>query len=180
MNRRSFCTGPCRRFRGNEDGSSTIEFALFVPFFLMLFLSCFELGMLMARNVMLDRGVDIAVRDLRLGTISPLNETTLKEAICDRAVIIPDCENQIRLEMRQLDPRNWSNIPAEADCLDRGDPGLPAREFAPTTNSNQLVILRACSLLDPFAPFAALGAVLTENGANPYELVATTAYVVEP
>jgi len=180
MTRRSLFTGRARRFRRTEDGSSTIEFALFVPFFLMLFLSCFELGMLMARNVMLDRGVDIAVRDLRLGSIAPLNETTLKQRICDAAVIIPDCENQIRLEMRQLDPRNWSLIPPGADCVDRGDPGLPAREFAPSSNSNQLIILRACSLLDPFAPFAALGAVLSDNGANPYELVATTAYVVEP
>lgn len=180
MIRSSFPRSRARRFGRSQDGSSTIEFALFVPFFLMLFLSAFELGMLMARNVMLDRGVDIAVRELRLGTIDPLNEVTLKAAICDAAVIIPDCENQIRLEMRQLDPRNWAQIPNDADCIDRGDPGQPARDFAPTNNSNELVILRACSLLDPFAPFAALGSVLSENGTNPYELVATTAYVVEP
>ena len=180
MNRFSLRPGPFRRFRKDENGSSTIEFALFVPFFLMLFLSCFELGMLMARNVMLDRGVDISVRALRLGTINPLNEATLKEAICDAAVIIPDCENQLRLEMRQLDPRNWSQIPNDADCVDRGDPGLPAREFAPTNNSNQMVILRACVLADPISPLVGFGAVLSNNGSDAYELVATTAYVVEP
>lgn len=180
MIRISLLPARAQRFRRSQDGSSTVEFVLFVPFFLMLFLSCFELGMLMARNVMLDRGVDISVRQLRLGTIAPLNEATLKEAICDAAVIIPDCENQMRLEMRQLDPRNWSQIPNDADCVDRGDPGQPAREFAPTNNSNQMVILRACVIADPISPLAALGAVLSDNGANPYELVATTAYVVEP
>ena len=168
-----------RRFRKDEDGNGTIEFALFVPFFILLFLSSFEMGMLMARNVMLDRGVDIAVRALRLGTVTPLNESTLKEAVCDAAVIIPDCENQIRLEMRQLDPRDWSMIPLAADCVDRGDPGAPIREFGGGA-SNELVIVRACSLFDPYTPLVGLGALLSDNGTEAYALVSTSAYVVEP
>ena len=174
-----FLTRRLKRFSQSEDGNGTVEFALFVPFFLMLFLSSFEMGMLMARNVMLDRGVDIAVRGLRLGNIAPLNEETLRQAVCDNAVIIPNCMNQLRLEMRQLDPRDWSMIPLEADCVDRGDPGSPIREFGAGV-ANQLVILRACSLFDPMTPTAGLGARLSDNGEDAYALVSTSAYVVEP
>ena len=52
-----------RRFLRAEDGSGTLEFAVLAPVFLGLFLSTFELGMLLARQMMLDRGIDLAVRD---------------------------------------------------------------------------------------------------------------------
>ena len=83
-----------RRFRRSEEGNGTIEFVLFVPFFLALFLSSFELGMLLARNVMLDRGLDIAVRQVRLGQMDPVNHDNMKAAVCDAAVIIPDAPSK--------------------------------------------------------------------------------------
>ena len=169
-----------RSFFQRDSGSATIEFALALPFVMTLFLTSFELGTLLTRNVMLDRGLDMAVRDVRLGLISPLTEETLRDRACEAAVIIPDCENQLRLEMRPLDPRDFSNIPADADCIDRGDPEASLRQFVPGI-SNQLMIIRACVLFDPMTPGAAFGKMLydaREDGA--YALVSTSAYVVEP
>lgn len=168
------------KFLRREDGGPTIEFILFLPFFMMLFLSAFEMGMLLARNVMLDRGLDIAVRDVRLGVLQPLTEDTMKERACEAAVMIPDCENQIRLEMLPLNPRAFTNIPAAADCKDRGKPDEPLRQFVAGI-SNELVIVRACVLFDPYTPLAALGKIFAdarEDGT--YALVSTAAYVVEP
>ena len=168
-----------RRFRRSEEGNGTIEFVLFVPFFLALFLSSFELGMLLARNVMLDRGLDIAVRQVRLGQMDPVNHDNMKAAVCDAAVIIPDCLNSLQLEMRPLNPRNWNNIPVGADCVDVEEPSTPVRQFV-AGQPNQLMIIRACSLFDPIAPTAALGAQLTRQSGDKYALTSSAAFVVEP
>ena len=168
-----------RRFRRAEEGNATIEFVLFVPFFLMLFLSSFEMGMLMARSVMLDRGMDIAIRDVRLGRMDPVNQQNMVDTVCAAAVIIPDCQNMLRLEMRPLDPRDWSNIPTNADCIDVVNNSIPVREFV-AGQPNQLMIVRACALAEPIAPNAALGAGLHRISGDAYAIVSTAAYVVEP
>jgi len=116
------------RFRREEEGTVTVEFALVLPFMFALFLMTFELGMLLARQVMLDRGLDITVRAVRLGALNPADfdsvddmHDLLKNVICDASVMIPDCRNNLRLEMQAVNPRNFTNIPLDADCIDRAD-----------------------------------------------------------
>lgn len=168
-----------RQFRRCEDGNGTIEFVIFTPFFFMIFMSTFELGMLFTRQVMLDRGVDMTVRQVRLGAVDPVTHAVLRQMICDRAVMIPDCMNQLKLEMRPLNPRNWGNVPNEADCVDRADPAIPVREFTPGV-SNELMVIRACALFDPYFPTTGLGSQLPRQSGNAYALVAMSSFVVEP
>lgn len=168
-----------RRFRRSEQGTGTIEFAIMVPVMLGLCLSSIELGMLLSRQVMLDRGLDLAVRAVRIGAMTEVTHDTLKDAICEGAVIIPDCQNQLKLEMRPVNPRAWSALPAQADCIDREDNALPVREFVPG-QENELMILRACSLFDPFFPTTGLGAAIPKQSQGAYALLSTTSYVVEP
>ncbi len=168
-----------RSFRRSEDGSSTIEFVMFLPFFLALFLATFELGMLLTRQVMLDRGVDMTVRQVRLGTIAPLTHDTLKEAICGNAEIIPACMRQIKLEMRRVDPRGWTDIPRVADCVDRFNPAEPVTSFDIGT-SNELMVLRVCALFDPYFPTSGLASQVARQNGGAYALVSTTAFVIEP
>jgi hypothetical protein len=168
------------RFLRDEGGSSTIEFALFVPFFLMLFLSSYEMGMLLARNAMLDRGLDMAVRQVRLGLMDPVDHDNMMSEVCRAAMIIPNCEQELRLEMRPLNPRSWQNIPDTPDCVNQVDPSTPMRQFV-AGQPNQLMIVRACVVFDPFTPTAGLGEQLAgEDGDDRYALFSTAAYVVEP
>lgn len=171
-------TRAARRLLRSEDGSATIEFVLLFPAFIALFLATFELGMTMMRQVMLDRALDLAVRDVRVGTLDPVTHDDLKRAICARAQMIPDCANQVRLEMLRVDPRNWRGVADEADCVDRADRSRPARTFVPGV-SNQLVVVRACALFDPYFPTTGLGAELAE-GRGFYALLSSSAFVVEP
>ncbi len=169
-----------RRFARTENGNGTIEFCLFLPLFLVLFISSFDLGMVLARNTMLDRGLDMTIRMVRLGQITNLTHDRMKTAICQASVIIPDCENNLRLEMQPLDPRNWVNIPTDSvNCVDRADDSRPVRTFVAGL-PNQLMIVRACALIDPIAPTAGLGAILTEQYENGFPIISTAAYVVEP
>jgi hypothetical protein len=170
-----------RRFARSEDGSATIEFVLLFPLFVALFLATFEMGMLMTRQMMLDRGVDLAVRDVRLGRLDPVTHDTLKRRICANAPLIRDCMNQLRVEMRPADPRNWDAPGVSrdgADCINRAEKAEPLRAFLPG-QPNELMLIRACALINPYFPSSAIGRrVAGEKGY--FELVSATAFVIEP
>jgi len=168
-----------RRFRRDQDGGPTVEFVLVFMPFMVLAVSAFELGLLMTRHVMLERGVDIAIRDLRLNTGSQVDETDLKAMICNSAAIIPNCMTQLRLEMRPIDMFNWSNIPQQASCTDVSDPFQPARNFQ-NGMQNQVMVLRACGTFSPMLPNIGLGYFLAQSPQGYYRLVSSSAFVMEP
>ena len=168
-----------RRFWNSEDGSSTIEFVILFPMVFGVFLSTIELGALMTRQIMLDRGLDLAVRQVRLGLVRPVTHDALKRLVCRGAFLIPDCMNQLKLEMVPADPRAWTTLPTDIDCVDRAKPAEPVRGFTPG-QSNELMLLRACSLFDPYFPTSGLGARLPRESGNAYALVSSTTFVIEP
>lgn len=168
-----------RRFLTSEDGSSTVEFVVLVPVVFGIFMSTFELGTLTTRQIMLDRGLDLAVRAVRLGQVNPVTHDALKRLICNGAMLIPDCMNQLKLEMTPVDPRAWSTLRANVDCVDRSAKAQPVVNL-PTVNSNELMMLRACALFDPFFPTSGLGAQLQRKSGGAYALISTTAFVIEP
>ncbi len=166
------------RFR-KEDGSATIEFALIFPVYIVLLLSSFESGFLMSRQVFLERGLDMAIREVRIDAISPVTHDVLKQRICHHAGGIPDCLDAVRVEMRPVDLLNWNDLPRRADCIDRDDPSAPLRSFT-EGGANQLVIVRACALFDPVFPTLGLGARIPRESGTEYALIAMSAYVKEP
>ena len=168
-----------RRFRLSENGSATVEFVLVFPAFIILFLSAFESGLLMTRQVMLDRGTDMAVRRIRLETKTAFTPSQVKRMICNAAGIIPNCVDNTKLEMRQVDPRSWTDVPTVADCVDVSDPYAPPRAFQ-SGAPNQLMVIRACSLFKPMFPGAGLGFQLPRSSGDFYALVSTTAFAMEP
>ncbi|GAD57020.1 TadE/TadG family type IV pilus assembly protein [Limimaricola cinnabarinus] len=162
-----------------RDGSVGIEFVMIVPVLLMMITSSFELGMVTMRQVMLDRGLDLTVRDIRLGAIVPVTHETVGASICDHALILPDCLTNLRLEMIPLDPRAWIAPPGTADCVDRADASVPLRRFTAGVQ-NELMLLRACSLFDPYFPTSGFGAQLSDQAGGTYALVSASAFVIEP
>ncbi len=166
-----------------EDGVASIQFVLAFPVFMLFFGMIFENGMISARHVMLERGVDIAVRDVRVGRMPEPTPALLRERICEVADIIPDCDNQLQLEMVTLDLRAWNGLPADVQCIDRSVPDRPLTTFTPGGN-NQLVFLRACARFDPVMPSSGIGYAIANNGnsaaGGSYALIATSSYVVEP
>ena len=168
-----------RRFRRSEDGNSTIEFAITFPAMLFFLLSGVELGMVTLHHSMLERAMDITVRDIRLGTGTAPQHNEIKTLICDRAGYIDDCENNLRLEMIQVDPNNWSTLPGEVDCTDQSQEVAPVRNFT-NGQDNDLMILRACAKVAPVFPTLGLGENMEKDGAGMYSLVSLAAFVQEP
>lgn len=172
-----------RRFRGKDDGNATIEFVFLFPAFIFLFLLGFESGYYMVRNVMLERAVDIAVRDVRLGNGKVPQFEALKQRICDEAAILDDCVNSVQIEMQPVAivPGGTASVRTAAKCVDRlstDDPLTGTTYNAGAANS--MMMVRVCALSKPLFPTTGIGVGMQVDAEGNYAIVATTAFVNEP
>lgn len=168
------------RFRRSENGAiATIEFALLFPGMIFFVLSGIELGIMMLNHAMLERAVDLTVRDIRLGTGTAPQHDEIKDLICERAGFIENCNQNMRLEMIQIDPYNWSGLPGTPDCIDHSEDVAPVRSFT-NGQENELMLLRACVKIDPVFPTTGLGATIEKDGNGQYALYSLSAFVQEP
>lgn len=177
--RRSRLLDGLRRFRDCEDGSSTVEFAIVIPAFLMILMSTVELGLINIRHSQLERALDETVRTLRLSTGANLTHNQIRDEICTRSGFIEDCTTSLRLELVQMDPYNWTALPAAADCVDRVENVQPVRSFR-NGLSNELMVIRACMKFNPVFPTWGLGGSIEKDADGRISLFAASAFVQEP
>ncbi len=168
-----------RRFRKDEDGQMLVEFALLIPLIFTLFMTSIELSIYAMNQMFLDRGLDMAVRNVRLNTANPPQHDDLKNLICKYSGFLEDCQTTLRLEMRPVDPRNFTNLPNQADCVDVSEPVMPERSYF-TGQDHQLMLLRACVKFDPVFPTSGLGYSMSKDGAGQSQMIAVAAFVQEP
>ncbi|WP_317057388.1 TadE/TadG family type IV pilus assembly protein [Roseovarius rhodophyticola] len=175
------------RFAREEDGNSTVEFVIIVPVYLSMMVFSVELGLITMRNTMLERGLDIAVRDLRLGTGTFQSNTEeeqeathnlIKQTVCNNSIVLVNCENKLQLEMVVADPFAFNSLDTEVKCTDRPEDAAPVR-FS-TGTANQLMLLRACYKYEPLFPEGVLGSALSTNAEGEAAVVSLTAFVQEP
>jgi len=168
-----------RRFRRSEDGASTIEFVIWFPFFITVLCSGLEAGIYSMQNAMLERSLDLTIRDLRLGGAEPPTHNDLKEKICDRATMLNKCDQSLLLELYEVDNATWTMPPVGAKCIDKVEEITPATTFALGV-TNQMVIVRACMMVKTFFPTTGLGLAMKKDANGYYAMIATSAYVNEP
>tara|TARA_R110002110_G_scaffold47074_13_gene141590 strand:+ start:1132 stop:1671 length:540 start_codon:yes stop_codon:yes gene_type:complete len=168
------------RFRRDEDGSAmVIEFVIFVPMLLGAFLMAAEMGVYSMRQMFLDRGLDLAVRYVRLNTNVPLTHRQLKDMVCGYSGFVPDCGNTLRLEMTPIDPRQFASLPPLPDCVDVSEPVSPVRGFT-LGQEQQMMLLRACVKFKPMYPTTGLGFAWEKDGSGRARMVSMAAFVQEP
>ena len=168
-----------RDFLKDERGTATVEFVLVIPVYLAMLAMSIELGFVTLRNTLLERGLDIAVREVRLGTGSAPEHDEIKSLVCENALMIRDCEANLQLEMRPVDIRNFGAMDTTADCTDAAEPSKPVREFT-AGQQNELMLLRACLKFDPLFPNRVFGQALTTDASGQAAVVSMTAFVQEP
>lgn len=172
-------TRPLRRLARSEEGASTLPFVIFMPFYLLFVVSSIEMGLMMVRHVMLERGLDIAVRELRLGLNPNPSFTSVKTSICRNAGFIPNCMNSLHLELRPISKTTWEPLSSGAQCINRATEPNPIIRFDPGA-SNEMMLIRACAIVKPMAPGFGLGASIQKDTSGYYRLVSSTAFVNEP
>lgn len=171
--------GKVIRFKRTEDGSLTVEFAILFPLYIFFILGVIEYSLVTIQKAMLDRSMDLVVRDIRLGINLPDTEhDTIKNAICDHMVVMHACSDNLLLEMIVQNPRGVLDFPVEPTCVDRAEEVQPVTVFQ-NGGSNALMIMRACAKVDPVFPTTAMGRALSgEDGL--VTLTSTTTFVQEP
>lgn len=162
-----------------EDGNTGVEFMLVFPVYLALLGMSLELSLITLRHTMLERGLDIAVRDIRLGTGTAPTHDEIKQRICDEALIISNCGSNLRLEMMPTDIRALGALNDEADCTDQAQESNPVRQFTPG-QQNDLMLMRACVKYDPLFPTWRIGRALDTDASGQAALVSLTTFVQEP
>ncbi|MET4128328.1 TadE/TadG family type IV pilus assembly protein [Roseovarius sp. MBR-6] len=168
-----------RKVARNEDGTATLEFVLVAPLLVSFIIFSVELGIVTMQSAMLERGLDITVRDIRLGTGSAPQHDDIKDSICDNSFVIANCREKLRLEMVPTDLRNLAVLDPTPDCTDVEEPAKPLRAFIPG-GQNQLMLLRACLKYEPIFPDAILGRALIRDTNGEAAFVAMSAFVQEP
>ena len=167
------------RFLRRDQGAVTVEFVLWFPLFFGIFLSAVESGMLMLRYVMLERGLDMTVRELRLGTLKLPTHDQLKAEICRQSLILPDCVEGLTVELQPVSVDTWAMPTTPVACVDRSQPVKPVTTLV-QGGANVMMLIRVCSKFSPVIPTSTLGLSLHKDGAGQYALLASSAYVNEP
>lgn len=168
-----------RRFRREENGHITVEFALAVPLIFTLFMTSVEMGIYSLRQSFLDRGLDMAVRNVRLNTGTAYTHNDIKQMVCDFSGFLPDCDSALKIEMNPINPRSFSGFGGAADCADVSLPVTPSRTFV-HGSEHQLMMLRACYMFKPVFPTSGLGYSFTKDGSGRVKMVSMSGFVQEP
>lgn len=169
-----------RRFFRDRKGAATVEFVIIFPAVIAIVFSVIESGFLMTRYMLLDRGVDLAVRDLRLGRIpTPVDHDAIRARICEYARLISDCENTLVVESVAEVNAHPDYPHNNATCHDRNDPVAPVYS-ASSGGRGDIMYLRACALVDPIMPGLGLGLMLPKDASGAHQMITYTAFMNEP
>lgn len=170
------------KLKREQSGSATVEFVLVIPLYIALLLMSVELGFITLRHALLERGLDIAVRTVRLSTGNVPQYAQIKALVCANAQFINNCNTTLRLEMRRTDIRNYTSL-GPIKCEDAASP-TTQQDITDTFNRsglpNQLMQIRACYRFTPMVPQGILGQALNKDLNGQAAIVSTSAFVQEP
>src|SRR5690606_34376626 len=112
------------RLWAHRTGAAAIEFALIVPVLVVICLSTLEVGWYMVQTIMLDRAVDRTVRELRVGSFANPSQTSMRQRICQEAMVLIDCTENLTVELVPV--TTPASYPQDrARCIHRDSPIKP-------------------------------------------------------
>lgn len=157
-----------------EDGTATVEFVILFPLFMLVLANAVEASVLMSRAALLDRALDLAVRELRIGAAAPTTPDGFRSLVCAHAspLLLPDCRTTLTVELQVAASPNEPLMDLAAPC---GSVGAASGLGI----GNQLVMVRACVVSKPVVPNLGLGALLPSDPEG-FRLAAVSAFVREP
>lgn len=163
-----------------EDGAVTVEFAVVFPLFMAVFLLAVDTGIAKMRQVFLDRAIDIAVREVRLGRVS--EQSSLASLICQRSSMLPNCLKNITVEMQPISTVDFAGLNDPVQCVNREKEITPAVVFNPGAGgqAQELMLIRVCVVVDPFIKMTRGLAGISLNESGDLVLIGRSVFVNEP
>lgn len=176
-----------RRFIRDERATSTMEFIIMFPVIMLLFVAVFETGIILSRQVLLERSLDGAVRILRLaegGLRNARGETLtardIEIAICQNTQSIPNCLETLVVEVTVINQTSYAMPDRDIACVNRQETAIaPLNQFQQGIG-NDLVLIRTCAVIDRILPFSGFALNLARDDTGGLHMVAASAFVNEP
>ncbi|MEM6635435.1 MAG: TadE/TadG family type IV pilus assembly protein [Pseudomonadota bacterium] len=173
-----------RRKAVDESGNSTVEFAILFPLYIAIIFAGVEAGLLMTRYMMVERGVDMAMRDVRLGNLDGITYDELRDRICNYTGVVSNCSTNLVMSTEILSAGETVD-PAPADCLDRTATAEELEEFNPADgfnpgNTSQIVVIKICAIVDPLLHNFGLANLLALDESGGFAVRSKTAFLHEP
>jgi hypothetical protein len=162
-----------------EDGTASIEFVFAIPVLMVVFMASCESGYFMVRHVMLERAVDMTMRDLRLGLLGNISHDDLRTLMCSRAVVLHNCSTNLKIELTPISTATWALPTAAPTCIDRSIAIEPVTTFV-RGGGSEPVIVRVCVRQNAMFPSTGVGLGLQQDAQGGYALVARSVFVNEP
>jgi len=172
-----------RWLKSGQSGSATVEFVIVVPVYIALLVMSIELGFITMRHALLERGLDMAVRQIRLSTGKTPSYDRIKNMICGNSLFIANCNTNLRLEMVRTDIRAYTPMNRTVLCENSADPTtsvVNSANFDTSGLPNQLMQIRACYRYSPLFPAGVLGQALSVDSNGQAAIVTMSAFVQEP
>lgn len=163
----------------DQRGSATVEFVILFPLVFSMLMMGVEAGYVATQRITLERGMDVALRDVRLGHLpAGASREDFRARICEEAFLLKNCEERLLLEMRVISTTNWQFPSDTAPCIDLNATTAPATPFTLGAGSN-VMYLRGCYLLRPMFPTTQWGLRLPLDTSGLFALRSTTGFVNE-
>ncbi len=169
-----------RRFWRDEKATSTLEFIIIFPITILLFVAVFETGIILSRQVLMERSLDDAVRILRLAQGLSLSADDIEDAICDNTSAIPDCDDVLEVDLQVISMTTYDLPPNDVLCVDRNEIEIRPDNTFDQGQDNELILIRACAVVDRILPISGFGLNLTRDDTGGLHMVATSMFVNEP
>lgn len=167
-------------FLRDEHATATMEFVIMFPVVMTIFIAVFESGIILTRQVLLERSVDEAVRLLRIAEGATLTNADIEEAICRNTRVIQDCENILVVDLRIIDDTTYEIPMPDVACVNRNNMTLELGNGTEFGENNELILLRACAIVDRILPFSGFGLNLVRDDTGGLHMTAASVFVNEP
>ncbi len=167
------------RFRAQEEGMTSVEFAVGFPMVFFLFLTAMDLGIMSTKAVILENAVDQTIRELRLGKLQATSSKPLKDKICQLAPILDDCNENIAIELIPINTAVWDLPTNDSQCVDRDAKLSPVLGFN-VGRQNQIMLIRVCVIVEPTFKTIGIGEEIDKDNGGGFGMIAVSAFVNEP
>lgn len=174
-----------KSFMKDEAATSTLEFIIVLPVIITIFVAVFETGYIMSRQALMERALHETVRVMRLATGFglELQVSDIEETICLNTSAIQNCDEVLVVDVSVINTVTYDVSEPGISCVERQPNSIIIRpddnDFR-QGNSNDLLLIRACAVLDLILPFSGFGLNLVRDDSGGLHMVAASIFVNEP
>ena len=170
-----------KRYWKDESATATMELGIMFPLMMIVFIAAFESAMILTRQIMLERTLDMSVRVLRLAQGVITDADTGRDSMCANTSLLPNCDELLTIDLQLIDRTTYDMPSNDEVCAGRGNNIVIAPDNTfDVGDSNDFLMIRACLIVDRILPFSGFALNLTRDDSGGLHMMASTIFVNEP